>query len=125
MDERSKLKRLTLEGGAAVQALLQVAFQDAVEVEAAVAFQDAVEVEAAVVAPIHLRLQVHFAHLCFKRNISGGYTFLWQKQVTTKSSGKQTVKPAFVHTMACVVITIYGTYIFSLSLCFYAFDCIE
>lgn len=59
------------------------------------AFQDVVEVEAAVVAPIHLRLQVHLAHLCFKRNISGGYTFLWQKQVTTKSSGKQTVKPLF------------------------------
>ena len=55
-----------------------MAIQDAVEVEAAVAFQDAVEVEveAAVVAPIHLRLQVHLAHLCFKRNISGGYTFL-------------------------------------------------
>ena len=65
-----------------------MAFQDAVEIEAAVAFQDVVEVEAAVVAPIHLRLQVHLAHLCFKRNISGGYTFLWQKQVTTKSSGK-------------------------------------
>ena len=119
VDEGSKLKRLTLEGGAAVQAVLQVAFQDAVEVEAAdafqdavevegavafqdaveveaaAAFQDAVEVEAVVVAPIHLRLQVHFVHLCFKRNMSGGYTFLSQKQEKTKSSGKQTVKPLF------------------------------
>ena len=47
-----------------------MAIQDVAEVEAAVAFQDVVEVEAAVVAPIHLRLQVHLAHLCFKRNIS-------------------------------------------------------
>ena len=79
----------------AVEVEAAVACQDAVEVEAAMAFQDVVEVEAevVVVAPIRLRLQAHLAHLCFKRNISGGCTFLWQKQVTTKSSGKQTVKP--------------------------------
>ena len=77
----------------AVEVEAAVACQDEVEVEAAMAFQDVVEVEAEVVAPIRLRLQVHLAHLCFKRNISGGCTFLWQKQVTTKSSGKQTVKP--------------------------------